>query len=189
MQLALQCYCSADLQYRYRYSLYWQCLARTGYVFCGTLVWKGLFYPVRACAEGLMRSVASVCVCSYINKIYYTKKKNRLFSALPLEKSLTKCNCCLLFKFKLSKLIMLYKIQNDLLYFPSNILLPIPPPLHSSRHFSKFNLKSPYCKTQSYYSSYFPAAIRLWNSLPDEIKTSSSLSSFKRLVFVFLSQN
>ena len=83
---------------------------------------------------------------------------------------------------------MLYKIQNDLLYFPSNILLPIPPPVHSSRHFSKFNLKSPYCKTQSYYSSYFPAAIRLWNSLPDEIK-ASSLSSFKRLVFVFLSQN
>ena len=40
MQLALQCYCncSADLQYCYRYSLYWQCLAHTGYVFCGTLV-------------------------------------------------------------------------------------------------------------------------------------------------------
>ena len=31
---------SADLQYRYRYSLYWQCLVRTGYVFCGTLVMK-----------------------------------------------------------------------------------------------------------------------------------------------------
>ena len=31
---------SADLQYcyRYMYSMYWQCLAHTGYVFCGTLV-------------------------------------------------------------------------------------------------------------------------------------------------------
>ena len=32
---------NADLQYCYRCSLYWQCLERTGYVFCGTLV--GLF--------------------------------------------------------------------------------------------------------------------------------------------------
>ena len=43
MHTAMQCWntncnCSADLQYHYRYSLYWQCLAHTGYVFCGTLV-------------------------------------------------------------------------------------------------------------------------------------------------------
>ena len=31
-------YCSADLQYRYRYSLYWQCLEHTGYMFYGILV-------------------------------------------------------------------------------------------------------------------------------------------------------
>ena len=31
------CSC-ADLQYRYRCSLYWQCLERTGYMFCETLV-------------------------------------------------------------------------------------------------------------------------------------------------------
>ena len=32
------CNCNADLEYHYRYSLYWQCLECAGYVFCGTLV-------------------------------------------------------------------------------------------------------------------------------------------------------
>ena len=31
--------CSADLQYHYRYSLYWQCSLHTWYVFCRTLVY------------------------------------------------------------------------------------------------------------------------------------------------------
>ena len=88
-----------------------------------------------------------------------------------------------------SKLILLYKINNGLLYFPPNVLIPVPAPLHYSRHYNKLNFKPPFCSTQAYSSSFFPSVISLWNSLPDEAKTSSSLSSFRQIISLLSSQN
>ena len=88
-----------------------------------------------------------------------------------------------------SKLILLYKINNGLLYFPPNVLIPVPAPLHFSRHYNKLNFKPPFCSTQAYSSSFFPSVISLWNSLPDEAKTSSSLSSFRQIISLLSSQN
>ena len=53
----VNCSC-ADLQYCYRYSLYWQCLERTGYVFCGTLVLKGSLS-----FSTMISGVEFACVC------------------------------------------------------------------------------------------------------------------------------
>ena len=88
-----------------------------------------------------------------------------------------------------SKLILLYEINNGLLYFPPNVLIPVPAPLHYSRHYNKLNFKPPFCSTQAYSSSFFPSVISLWNSLPDEAKTSSSLSSFRQIISLLSSQN
>ena len=77
----------------------------------------------------------------------------------------------------------------EALYFPPNVLIPVPAPLHYSRHYNKLNFKPPFCSTQAYSSSFFPSVISLWNSLPDEAKTSSSLSSFRQIISLLSSQN
>ena len=52
MLLQLQC------RHHYRYSLYWQCLARTGYVFCGVLVCTRFWFNSFHCSltQQLQRS-------------------------------------------------------------------------------------------------------------------------------------
>ena len=40
----------------------------------------------------------------------------------------------------------------------------------------------PYARTHVLKSSFFPSAIRLWNSLPPEVVNSKTLDSFKTVV-------
>ena len=112
----------------------------------------------------------SLKVCSKIWSLNY----HSLISHINIPSLVSRRNC--------SKLILLYKINNGLLYFPPNVLLPVPTPLRYSRHYNKLNFKPPFCSTQAYSSSFFPSVISLWNSLPDEAKTSSSLSSFRQII-------
>ncbi len=37
----------------------------------------------------------------------------------------------------------------------------------------------PFCRTDAYRHSFFPAGIRLWNSLPDDVANSATLEDFK----------
>ena len=62
---------------------------------------------------------------------------------------------------KTAKLINLYKIINGDLHIPSNSLIPNP---RDSRKdiLPNYNLK----QTLSYKFSFFPTAVKLWNSLP-----------------------
>ena len=41
------------------------------------------------------------------------------------------------------------------------------------------NFILPQCRTSSYYNSFLPATIRLWNELDHETKNSPTISSFK----------
>ena len=51
-------------------------------------------------------------------------------------------------------------------------------------HVTNSIFKSSFCHTQAYSSSFFPSVISLWNSVPDDSKTSSSLSSFKHIILL-----
>ena len=71
----------------------------------------------------------------------------RIFGALNYHSLISHINIpSLVSRGNFSKLILLYKINNGLLYFPPNVLIPVPAPLHYSRHYNK--LKPPFCSTQ-----------------------------------------
>ena len=72
---------------------------------------------------------------------------------------------------KTAKLIILYKIINGDLHIPSNLLIPNP---RDSRKGYFTQLQS---QTDSYKFSFFPTAIKLWNSLLPVIN-SCNLNQF-----------
>ena len=78
-----------------------------------------------------------------------------------------------------SKLFIIYKILNNLIYFPSKIFICIPPPIRSSRSYHPLNVLTPYCKTSSTLNSFVPSVSSLWNSLPHHLKSSRSFPQFK----------
>ena len=74
----------------------------------------------------------SLKVCSKIWSLNY----HSLISYLNIPSLVFRRNC--------SKLILLFKIKNDLLFFPPNVLLPVPTPLRYSWHYNKLNFRSPF---------------------------------------------
>ena len=80
------------------------------------------------------------------------------------------------------KLSHMFKIVNNLCYFPPEIVLqrsPVP-------YFPKpFMLQQPFCRTSAFAHSFVPDAIRKWNYLPIELTSSQTLHSFKSSLSVF----
>ena len=79
------------------------------------------------------------------------------------------------------KLCFMFKIVHHLV-FVSDLLLP-----NSKLHFSRFLpphnvLIQPFAKSNSFLYSFLPATISLWNNLPLDALTSTSLPVFKRLI-------
>ena len=80
-----------------------------------------------------------------------------------------------------AKLIMMYKIENDLV--PNTLRSAIPgidnpaTPIHDTRQGS--GLSHFRARTDLFNNSFFPSTVRLWNELPKDIKNSESLSVFK----------
>ena len=73
---------------------------------------------------------------------------------------------------KTAKLIILYKIINGDLHIPSNSLIPNP------RHSRKGYFTQLQSRTDSYKFSFFPTAIKLWNSLSLPVINSCNLNQF-----------
>ena len=78
------------------------------------------------------------------------------------------------------KLVQFYKMKNFLTpEYLSNLL----PPQHDERHGyntrNSQNLVMPQCRTSYHLNSFIPTCIRLWNSLPNHIKSANSLNAFK----------
>ena len=70
-----------------------------------------------------------------------------------------------------AKLAMLYKIKNNLIFVPHE---------HIRANYRKPDLFFiPHSGVESNLKSFFPSTIRLWNSLPSEVRTCSSFDSFK----------
>jgi len=80
---------------------------------------------------------------------------------------------------KYLKLTTMYNIVNGHMHYPSNISVQS----NLAYHFnciSTTNFIRPLAQTNYMYHSFVPSVISLWNILPDYLKISSSVSSFKR---------
>ena len=73
----------------------------------------------------------------------------------------------------------LYKIVNNLCYFPSGLIQFRPHHVYNTRSSHFPILLQPFAHTNYYLKSFIPNTISLWNSLPANITNSSSLSNFK----------
>ena len=76
-----------------------------------------------------------------------------------------------------TKVFMIYCIVYSLVDIP---LCHLTPTISVRGHNMKFQI--PYARTSIYQRSFFPDTIRLWNSLPQTVVSSSTLDSFKEEV-------
>ena len=77
------------------------------------------------------------------------------------------------------KLCHLFKIVHKLAYFPDDIIVHREVPLHDFRSYHNHYLSQPFARTNSYFYSFVPHTISLWNRLPAESMSCLSLNSFK----------
>ena len=78
-----------------------------------------------------------------------------------------------------ASLVLLFKLFHHHLDFPSPILTTNPTPPYSTRSYHPNNFLQLPLRTSSFKSSFFPATIPQWNSLPPSLKETFSLSLFK----------
>ena len=80
---------------------------------------------------------------------------------------------------KMLCLIYLYKAVNG--YVVNSNSTPIEPRIcnYNTRSSSRNNYIQPYAHSNSYFHSFYPSTLSLWNSLPQSIVSSPSLLSFK----------
>ena len=80
------------------------------------------------------------------------------------------------------KLCHLFKIVRCLCFFPTGIVSPTTDLTHSTR---SFILRQPFSQTNSFYHSYIPDSVRIWNNLPEDIVCASNFSSFSKSLKCF----
>ena len=74
-----------------------------------------------------------------------------------------------------AKLIMFYKIINDIVDvdIDDNILVPV------TCHYTRGHLMQPYTRVDAYKYSYMPSSIKLWNTLPGDVTKQNSVENFQ----------
>ena len=80
------------------------------------------------------------------------------------------------------KLCHLFKIIHGLCYFPPEIIAPNQNHTHSLR---SFLLQQPFSRTNSFYYSFFPDSIHMWNNLPEYVVCAHNVTTFCRYVKCF----
>ena len=76
-----------------------------------------------------------------------------------------------------SKTIMLYRIMNCLVAIPA-----APPYVFLSSEGTRghhLQLRQQHCRILTYQHSFFPSVVHLWNALPAEVVSASSIEAFK----------
>ena len=79
-----------------------------------------------------------------------------------------------------SKLVLFYKMQNEMT--PEYLSSLAPPTVGSTTRYrlrNESDLQTIPAKSQQYYHSFLPSVTRAWNRLPEETKTSPSITAFK----------
>ena len=80
---------------------------------------------------------------------------------------------------KSAKILTIFKLKKSSFSFNHS---PLQSPSYFSRNYSPFNLIPIHCKSSSYFNSFYPSSIKLWNSLPVSNKSALSLSYLKSLL-------
>ena len=78
------------------------------------------------------------------------------------------------------KLTLFYKMVHNLT--PSYLTSLIPPTVNETSNYNLRNsndIRTTNASSVQYYSSFLPSAIRGWNSLPEELRNSATVTSFK----------
>ena len=73
--------------------------------------------------------------------------------------------------------VMMYRITHDLVNIPVTQYLHQDTVVHIRGPSQRYML--PFCRTDAYCHSFFPAGIRLRNQLPEHVATAQTLDSFK----------
>jgi hypothetical protein len=73
-----------------------------------------------------------------------------------------------------AKAFMMYRVVNQLIDIPSQILVP-----NISPRGNNITFLVPYARTLIYQLSFFPDGIRIWNSLPSQAVKAPSIDCFK----------
>ena len=76
------------------------------------------------------------------------------------------------------KAITMFKIMHHLIDIPADTIL-IPAPSNYSLRGHSMRLLQPNTRVNSYLNSFFPSSIKIWNNLPNDLITCSSLDQFK----------
>jgi len=74
------------------------------------------------------------------------------------------------------KLCYLFKIVHGLCYFPPDVVVQNTNLTHSSR---PLILHQPFSRTNHFYHSFIPSAVRTWNNLPEYIVCAPNYTSFR----------
>ena len=78
------------------------------------------------------------------------------------------------------KLVFFYKIMNGLT--PDYLRDLVPPQVHETSNYNLRNsdsIRTIQANSNLFYNSFLPSTIRAWNSLSNDIKSSSSVAAFK----------
>ena len=73
------------------------------------------------------------------------------------------------------KLCYLYKIVHQFTYFSPNVVVPT---VARSHHSTPYSLQLPFAHTNSYFYSFIPHSISLWNELSGSVTSASFPHSF-----------
>ena len=102
---------------------------------------------------------------------------NRTLAHGNTRKNMVSLNWCPLQERRAkNKLNIFYKIKDNLIHAPTDDLVPTVTPRHPN------NFSIPRSAVNAHLSSFFPSTIRLWNSLPEQAKSATSLNEFKSSV-------
>ena len=76
-----------------------------------------------------------------------------------------------------ARLVMMYRITHDLVDIPAAQYLH--PATFIQIRGPRYRYMLPFCRTDMYRHSFFPAGIRLWNQLPEHVDTAQTMECFK----------
>ena len=79
-----------------------------------------------------------------------------------------------------SDLVFYYKILNGLTNFNPADVFDVRQNVRLSRSRDKLQLSRPLCKSKVLENNFFVRRIACWNMLPDDVKSVSSVSQFKK---------